>query len=89
MTAMPAMTAETEEWLTLLQQIIGNSPMGIMAEIAILLYRCMFIEKGSLFFGMALIAKGINVHLCQNLRLRTMGSMTVRTFHFTFPDGMV
>ena len=89
MTAVPAMTSEAEKWIALLQQVIRNSPMGIVAEIAILFYRGMLIEKGSLFFGMTVIAKGINVHLCQYLRLRTMGSMTVRTFHLTFPDGMV
>ena len=89
MTPVPTMTSEAEIWITLLQQIISNSPMGIVAKIAILLYRRMFIEKGALFIGMTVIAKGINVHLCQNLGFRTVCSMTVRTFHFTFPDGMV
>jgi hypothetical protein len=39
MTPVPAMTPEAEIWITLLQQIIGNSSMGVMTEIAILLYR--------------------------------------------------
>ncbi len=48
------MAPKTEKGLTLLQKVICNGSMCIMAERASLFYRRMIIEKGPLLIGMAI-----------------------------------
>ena len=63
MTTVPPMTAKTNKWIVLFQEIIRNSTMGIVTDVTIFFNRGMLVEKGTLFIGMTVIAKGINVHL--------------------------
>jgi hypothetical protein len=89
MTAVPPVTPKAEKGLTLLQKVIRNGAMCIMAERTPLFYRRMFIEKGSLLIGMAVKTELINGNVRQLVCFCAMGAVAFTAFHFTFPDRMV
>ena len=83
------MAPKTEKGLTLLQKVISNCSMCIMAERATFFYRRMFIKEGSLLIGMATKAELINGNVHQLVCFCTMRAVAFTAVHFAFPDGMV
>jgi len=86
---MSAVTSEAEKGFTLFQEVVGNSPVRIVAEAAILLNRLMLIKERTLLVGMAVKTKIINTYLQQPVRFGTVSTVTPRTLHLAFPDRMV
>jgi hypothetical protein len=60
---MAAVTPEAEKGFVLFQEVVGNGPVRIMAEAAILLDRLMLIKKRALLVGMAVKTKIIDTDL--------------------------
>ena len=86
---MALVTSETQKRFILFQEIIGNRSMRIVADTAVLGYRSMLKDEGSLKLGVAVVTEIIHGSLNDILFIGCMGIMTTAAFHFTFPDGVM
>ena len=81
---------KAEKGFVLLEQVIGNSAMGIMAAHAVFGNRCMFKYEGTALAGMAFETEIVESFICLEIVDKgTMMGMAAAAFHLSFPDRVV
>ena len=87
--SVACVTAQAQERRWLMQQIVGNRSMRLMANRAILGHRRMFVGKRPLFFRMAAVTDHVDRRLLQIALCLAMRIVAIRAKHLAFLDRMV
>ena len=87
--AVACVTAQAQESRWLMQQIVGNRSMRLMANRAILGHRRMFVGKRPLFFRMAAVTDHVDRRLLQIALCLAMRIVAIRAKHLAFLDRMM
>ena len=87
--AVACVTAQAQESRWLMQQIVGNRPMRLMANRTILGNRRMFVGKRPLFFRMAAVTDHVDRRLLQIALCLAMRIVAIRAKHLAFLDRMM
>lgn len=83
------MAAKAQKCRRLVEQVVGGCPMWIVADGAVLFYRCVLVYEGPLFVRMALVTKHVDRFGFQVSFILAVRVMAVGTGHFAFSYGVV
>jgi hypothetical protein len=87
--AVTGVAPQAQECRWLVEQVVGDRTVGIVADAAILGDGRVFIGEGALFFRMATVANLIHGLLSQVVFILSVPVVAVGTDHLAFLDGMV